>query len=100
MWWIREYLGHNPNGRPILFFARQSHHIEVSGVRWINSPYYHIDIRDFDGGYFHDFEIWVDTKGQLELDHLLVGESSTSLSFPHLTLPTFPLNTDGIDPAG
>ena len=100
MWWIREYLGTNPHGRPILLDMRKSNNIEVTGVRWINSPFFHMHIQDFENGYFHDFEIWVDAKGQLELDRLLLGEQSTNLAFPHLTLPTYPLNTDGIDPAG
>ena len=48
-----------------------------------------------DGVYFHDFEIYVDIWGQLEInkffDHTL-GRFGK--------IPTFPLNTDGIDPSG
>ena len=32
-----------------------------------------MDIKDFDGAWIHDFEIYVEAKGQLELK-LLLGE--------------------------
>lgn len=63
MWWMREYLGHNPNGRPHLMYIKRATNLEMAGVRYVNSPYYHIEVKDFDGAYFHDFEIYVDTKG-------------------------------------
>jgi len=48
---------------------------------------------DIDSFWIHDFEIYVDVWGQLNLGKLF-GFDFT------LTLPTFPLNTDGIDPSG
>ena len=51
---------------------------------------------------FHDFEIYVDSWGQLELDKLFMGDSADELlgGIGGKTLPTYALNTDGIDPAG
>ena len=68
MWWMREYIGTNPlKSRPHLCKVVGATNIEMTGVKWMNSPYWHIQIKDYDGGYFHDFEVEVDAKGQLEL---------------------------------
>ena len=96
MWWVREIsrifdLKGNPHGRPNMIEISNSTGIEWTGIKLINSPYYHINARDIDGGYFHDFEIYVDIMSQNHLSEFLgLG----------LRIPTFPLNTDGIDPAG
>lgn len=101
MWWIREYIGRNKAGRPKLLQITGATNLEFTGVRWTNSPYYHMDIRDFDGAYFHDFEIYVDAYGQLELDRLFLGDRSSFINgIGGKALPTNPLNTDGIDPRG
>jgi len=97
MWWIREYLGTNEYHRPYLIYVRNAKNIEMTGVRWMNSPCFHIMINDFDTGYFHDFEIHVDSKGQLELNHLFGGSNGL---LPSVTLPTYALNTDGLDVSG
>lgn len=47
----------------------------------------------------HDMEIHVDIKGQLELNRLFLGDKGW-INADGKTLPTFPLNTDGIDPHG
>ena len=102
MWWVREYFGWNHYHRPHLLYLDRGTNLEFTGVRWINSPYYHMWVSDFDGAHFHDFEIYVDAKGQLELDKLLLGDSSARYmsGLGGKTLPSFPLNTDGIDPSG
>ena len=102
MWWVREYFGWNHHGRPHLLCLYRGTNLEFTGVRWINSPFYHMWVSDFDGAHFHDFEIYVDAKGQLELDKLLLGDSGASFmsGLGGKTLPTYPLNTDGIDPSG
>lgn len=73
MWWMREYIQRNPYGRPCLIKFNHGTKLEFTGIRWLNAPYYHLDIQDFDGAWFHDFEIYVEAKGQLELK-LLLGE--------------------------
>ena len=99
MWWVREYLLLNPYGRPLLVYFRRGRNIEISGVKFMNSPRFHIKLRDMDGVYCHDFEIYTDTKGQENLNQLLGGEKFTSSKL-RLTVPIFPLNTDGLDPSG
>jgi polygalacturonase len=65
--------------------------VEFTGIKWQNSPQYHFYVTDIDNFTFHDFEIWVDIWDQKALFDL----------FGHnVYLPIFPLNTDGIDPAG
>ena len=99
MWWIREYIQRNPYGRPKLLMINHATNIEVVGIRWLNAAYYNLHIVDVVGLYCHDFEIQTDYKGQLELGKLFLGpEGYTGLD--GMTLPTFPLNTDGVDPAG
>ena len=101
MWWIREYLETNHKGRPYLLEFNHGTNLEFTGVRWINSPNFHLDVKDFDGAWFHDFEIWVDAYGQLELDRLFMGsKGSENGLLPSVRLPTYALNTDGIDPRG
>jgi polygalacturonase len=48
-----------------------------------------------DGVYFHDFEIYVDIWGQLKLNQFFDSTFGKLSKFP-----SFPLNTDGIDPSG
>lgn len=74
MWWIREYIMRNPNGRPKMFVVERANNLTFTGVRWVNSPQFHFEIKDVDGLYMHDFEIYVDIKGQLELHRLFFGE--------------------------
>lgn len=74
---------------------RDAQYVEFSGIKLINSPYYHIFAKDIDSFWFHDFEIEVDIMGQLNLDKLLGNNFGLDIK-----IPTFPLNTDGIDPAG
>lgn len=63
MWWVREYIGMNHHGRPKIIESRRAKNVEITGVTFKNSPYYHIDIRDAENLYFHDMEIYVDFWG-------------------------------------
>ena len=95
MWWQREYVGKNHNGRPDLIDIARGKNCEWTGIKLMNPPFYNMYWEDMDGADFHDFEIFVDIWGQLGLnkffDHTL-GKFAR--------IPTFPLNTDGIDPSG
>lgn len=103
--------------------------LEITGVEWRNSPFWTLDLKDVDNVHAHDFEINVDvvrqapsqSKGYEQytfMEHvfnMLIASLEYELrdTFPlrnvigpqpayHLgiNLPTFPLNTDGIDPWG
>ena len=64
MWWMREYIGTNPlSSRPDLVRINGATNLEVSGVKFKDSPHFHVHVEDFDGLYFHDFEIEVNRKG-------------------------------------
>jgi len=98
MWWQREYIKNNPYGRPCLLDMRHSESVEFTGIKWMNAAYYNLNVRDVNDFYFHDFEIYTDIWGQMVLgqffgQHDWMGNGLFSM-------PTFPLNTDGIDPAG
>lgn len=67
MWWVREWLGLNHNKRPILLNILRGRDIEITGVRWLNSPRFNIWLEDIDGAWVHDFEIYADVYGQLQL---------------------------------
>ena len=63
-------------------------------------------IDDCENGYIHDIKLEVNIMGQMQLDLLVTNSSQLSLpeklliyAFDKLDihLPTFPLNTDGID---
>ena len=63
MWWVREFIGRNKNGRPRMIWIQRGRNLEFTGVRWTNSPHFHLWLKDIDNLYCHDFEIYVDTKG-------------------------------------
>ena len=96
MWWVRTLIAQNHNGRPNLISIERGRNLEFSGVRWINSPSFHLELKDVDGVHIHDMEIHVDMKGQLEISKLLLGEEGF-IDGDGITLPMFPFNTDGID---
>ena len=72
-----------------------------------NSPEYHLDLRDIKDVHIYDIVVWVDIFKQKALlqefghwDHShqrLAGFPDEAVEFG---IPTFPLNTDGIDPQG
>lgn len=89
MWWAREFVSQNHHGRPRLLFMEWANNTEVTGVKWLNAPHFNLELKDMDTLWVHDFEIFADYKGQMELG-----------KFFNKTLPMFPLNTDGVDPHG
>jgi len=100
---------------------------EISGIKWLNSPFWTMSLTDMDSAFVHDLEIRVDIlkqKGWISEAHLDNAFESRMMEFVHqfmlhffsqyspivdflfsgktdwTSFPTFPLNTDGIDPAG
>lgn len=68
--------------------------ILVEGVLLKNSPNYHIKADDVHNLEVRHFEIYVDVWRQKEM------LNEAGFLDPQHGIPTFPLNTDGIDPAG
>ena len=114
MWWFREILNQNIARRPKLFFLEFIDGLEFSGLLVKNSPSFHVQPVHSQNIYFHDFEIFVDIMGQLQLNLLFNMDTPLNAKTPidlahalqatidknhkgHLELPLFPLNTDGID---
>lgn len=105
MWWIREYLQTNPlhMKRPRLFNGYNLVDFEMSGIYVTNSPRFYIRCNDCDTVYIHDIEIYTDIFGILMIDDLFNPDSWQQHAIDLLPgqfsmrLPTFPLNTDGID---
>jgi polygalacturonase len=77
MWWVRDLLNLNPTGRPRMTHIRNAKNLEFTGIRWVNSPKQHLNVKDASDIYFHDFEIVVDLKGQLEIGRLFFGNGYT-----------------------
>jgi polygalacturonase len=66
-WWMREYLVLNYANRPHMLRMDRCRNVKISGIRWVNSPMYHmflIDIENFD---IRDLEIRVDVYEQKKL---------------------------------
>jgi len=109
MWWMREWFQKNlDGGRPYLIKLSDCTNFEIDGLMVKNSPYYHIVTSDSEEGYFHDMEIYVDIWGQMDLHKLFnstikqsfLGMEERMFGMPNdltFPLPTFPLNTDGVD---
>jgi hypothetical protein len=106
MWWIREILQLNIHQRPNLIIVNYVTGFEWSGVTLKNSPRFHMQPHVVNS-YFHDFEIIVDIVGQFHITQLFWDPSKSLAGLEKLLdlptnlggipLPTFPLNTDGID---
>lgn len=84
MWWVREYTGWNQSGRPMLL-RKNLYGLEVTGVKWINSPKFHIYARSTDDFHCHDCEIEIEAKGKLELNRVCSKVRSSCLVYqsPH-----------------
>jgi polygalacturonase len=63
-WWVREWKRENHNGRPNLLDMSRVQNVEISGVKFRNSPRYHISFDESDSIYIHDLEIEVDMLKQ------------------------------------
>jgi len=92
---MREYVSKNHFGRPDMVDMTRGRNIEWTGIKIQNGPQFHFYWQDMDGVYFHDFEIYVDIWGQLKLNQFFDSTFGKLSKFP-----SFPLNTDGIDPSG
>ena len=79
MWWVRELFNKNIAHRPVLININSSNNIEISGVFITNSPSFHIVPSDCANVYMHDFEIYVDIKGQIDLSQLFKFKHSNLL---------------------
>lgn len=91
---MREYINENKFGRPHILRMERVRHCIIEGVNFYNSPMYHMYLTDIDDFLIQDLEIKVDI---FEQKKLAVKHNKFDYK---LNLPTFPLNTDGIDPSG
>jgi polygalacturonase len=100
-WWVREFTHQNPNRRPNMLSVQGGRNLHFSGIRYVNSPRFHLYVHDVDQVVFEDFEIDVDVFGQMKLANFFGFNLGPALdSLASAAFPMFPLNTDGIDPAG
>lgn len=85
-----------------MVYLRGGRNLEFTGITWMNSPRFHLNIKDVDTMHMHDFTVYVDYMGQLDLGKLLLGADYSGMfsGINHMTLPMFPLNTDGLDIGG
>eukprot|EP01137_Pigoraptor_chileana_P009217 Opistho-2@57146 len=91
-WWWHVILTGEDN-RPSLIYLQECTDIVVTDIRMRDSPLYHLYMNDIARAHVRNVDIRVDVTKQRELlgAHGLLGDFG---------IPTFPLNTDGIDPAG
>lgn len=92
-WWWWNTILTAKDHRASLLVMEACTDVVIRGVEFRNSPEYHIFLHDVRDVVIRDLSIMVDTIGQKKLlsDHGLLDSFG---------IPTFPLNTDGIDPAG
>ena len=77
-----------------------SRNVEWSGVFVTNSPSFNINFDDAENVHMHDFEIYTDLWGILDIFNLFgnkLDREFVNVQGYHVELPTFPLNTDAID---
>lgn len=96
-WWMREYVILNKGRRPRLVVLTRVRYGYFEGIKWQNSPSYHIVLQDVDSFLLNHFEIYVDAFQQKKLQQMF---GLNDMRFGGQGLPTYALNTDGIDPSG
>lgn len=82
---------------------RRVRNIEWSGVYVTNSPSWNLNLVDVENVYMHDFEIYTDLWGILDIFKLFgnyLDKEFIGVKDFGIELPTFPLNTDAIDFVG
>lgn len=47
-WWMREYIVANPFDRPHMLRMERVRHCLIEGIKWRNSPFYHLFLTDID----------------------------------------------------
>lgn len=90
-WWWYVILGH-PDVRPKMFLFRTVSGLTVTNILARNSPSFHFDLQGVENVHFYNMSIHVDVDKQKSM--------LDKAGFLHEGIPTFPLNTDGIDPSG
>lgn len=98
-WWYVILTGHD--NRPNLLQLFSCENVLLESVYMANSPMYHVFASDMLNFTARNMEIYVDVEAQAELlsrKGFMTVEGDGS-GMP-AGIPTFPLNTDGIDPAG
>jgi polygalacturonase len=63
-WWMRVLTKQNKGRRPILLNIEKSTNGYIGGIKWQNSPFYHINLDDVDRFLIENFEIYVDVYAQ------------------------------------
>jgi polygalacturonase len=66
-WWMREYLLLNKGKRPHLLQMVRVQNGYFTGVKWQNSPSYHLLLNDVDTFVLENFEVYVDVYEQRKL---------------------------------
>jgi len=92
-WWVYTIVKRKDN-RPHMIHFNRCTQLYVAGVRLLNSAQYHLLLDDVASVIVEGVDIHVDVTAQRALlhEHGLLSAATG--------LPTFPLNTDGIDPSG
>jgi polygalacturonase len=101
-WWMREYLAFfnlpgNKGARPHLVIMNRVKGAYFSGVKYQNSPSWHLRFDDVEDFLLENFEIYVNSFAE-QRNKFKIG--SLFWFWQKLGLPTYALNTDGIDPVG
>jgi polygalacturonase len=94
VWWWADILSGRAS-RPRIFLFQRCVDVTVKDLYLKNSPYYHIETDDSFGFRASRVNILVDVDAQRAM--LRYDESRFDFA---RGIPTFPLNTDGFDPAG
>jgi polygalacturonase len=102
-WWWLTLLALIPDNRPLLLAMNHCAGVTLTNVSWVNSPRYHVYMYDVLNVLIEDVTVYVSIEGE-------DGQRELLRRFGHLSdgsdgllpagIPTFPLNTDGIDVAG
>lgn len=91
-WWWHVILFGEDN-RPDLLYVGGSENVKIENITFSNSPRYHLNVRNINGCLIQNINITVDVFGQ---QAFLREHGLLYMNF----IPTFPLNTDGIDVSG
>eukprot|EP00730_Choanoeca_flexa_P005331 TRINITY_DN11927_c0_g3_i11.p2 TRINITY_DN11927_c0_g3~~TRINITY_DN11927_c0_g3_i11.p2 ORF type:complete len:259 (+),score=24.54 TRINITY_DN11927_c0_g3_i11:1-777(+) len=96
-WWVLTILN-AIHSRPHMLVMNQCQHVVIKDLHFYDSPQFHLRLHDIVDFRIHGIEIKVDVEKQRAL---LAAHDRLTRNHSQLPdgIPTFPLNTDGIDPA-
>ena len=101
-WWWYTIFNELEGDRPHMILMTETANVLIENLTFRNSPQFHLLFNDVENFTIRNIKIRVDVDAQRNMTHAATAKKTSFLlkMLLWLDVPTFPLNTDGIDPNG